>query len=618
MILRPLLGEWPLRWQVFNLINRWLMGMAVWWSIRKIWPRRKEEAAWLALVFLLYPGFGQQHIAVNSSRHMLPLALLIFSFGVTALSVRQRRRALLLTILALLLTVISMLTTDYYYGLEILRPVFIWIALENSTRGVSERALKTIRRWSPYLFASIAILVWRFFLIEQVYYGVRIPGLDSPEGRSQFLNRLADIPHDLFEVGITAWARTLQLANPVEIGTRSIFLYWGVIVVTALVTTIYFLRLYRRGEATRGQPHAYAPDWSRTAILLGLVAMLAGGLPSWATGLDIGLSFPKDRLTLPMMLGASFLLTGVLRMIRPRFLAVGMLALILALAAGKHVQNAVDFRRDWDRQKAFIWQLVWRIPELDPGTVLLTHRLPFKFETDNSVSAPINWIYAPENKSDRMSYILYDVQTRIGLEFPDLREGHLISDEYRTFARNRSFSFQGSTSQALVIFHGFPACLRVIQPAYDGLTTGLSSQVSKAFDLSKPELINLAPPRPAQPPEWIFGPEPAPGWCYYYQTADLARQAGDWRRVAELGDKALELPGSAGHASEYVLFIEAFGRMREWEIAENLTRVVIDRDIALDRMLCSAWDRVEEAVSPTADETLTITRIRGDLSCSDD
>ena len=343
--------------------------------------------------------------------------------------------------------------------------MFIWIALENSTREIRTRALITMKRWSPYLLVSIAILIWRFFLIEQVYYGVRIPGLDSAEGRSQLLNRMANIPEDLFEVGITAWARTLQLANPAEIGTRLIYLYWGVIIVTAVVTMVYFLRLRRGGEATRGRPDAYALRWSRTAILLGLVAMLAGGLPSWATGLDIGLSFPKDRLTLPMMLGASFLLVGALSMIRPRFLAIGMLALILALAAGKHVQNAVDFRRDWDRQKAFIWQLVWRIPELDPGTVLLTHRLPFKFETDNSVSAPINWIYAPENKSDRMSYILYDVQTRIGLEFPDLREGHLISDEYRTFARNRSFSFQGSTSQALVIFHGFPACLRVIQPA---------------------------------------------------------------------------------------------------------------------------------------------------------
>jgi len=58
--------------------------------------------------------------------------------------------------------------------------------------------------------------------------------------------------------------------------------------------------------------------------------------------------------------------------------------------------------------------------------------------------------------------------------------------------------------------------------------------------------------------------------------------------------------------------------MREWEIAENLTRVVIERDIALDRMLCSAWDRIEKAVSLTADETTTIARIRGDLACSDD
>ena len=39
----------------------------------------------------------------------------------------------------------------------------------------------------------------------------------------------------------------------------------------------------------------------------------------------------------------------------------------------------------------------------------------------------------------------------------------------------------------------------------------------------------------------IYGPEPAHGWCYYFEQAELAAQDGDWVRVAALGDKAFSL-----------------------------------------------------------------------------
>jgi hypothetical protein len=35
--------------------------------------------------------------------------------------------------------------------------------------------------------------------------------------------------------------------------------------------------------------------------------------------------------------------------------------------------------------------------------------------------------------------------------------------------------------------------------------------------------------------------EPEHGWCYFFESAELARSNGDWERVVGLGDKAFAL-----------------------------------------------------------------------------
>ena len=40
------------------------------------------------------------------------------------------------------------------------------------------------------------------------------------------------------------------------------------------------------------------------------------------------------------------------------------------------------------------WQFAWRIPALQPGTAVITTQMPLDYETDLSMTAALNWMYA--------------------------------------------------------------------------------------------------------------------------------------------------------------------------------------------------------------------------------
>ncbi len=75
-----------------------------------------------------------------------------------------------------------------------------------------------------------------------------------------------------------------------------------------------------------------------------------------------------DRFTISMMPGAALLAVGVVALLfRREALWRLAAALLVALGAGQQAYSANVFRRDWERQQSFYWQLAERIPALTPG-----------------------------------------------------------------------------------------------------------------------------------------------------------------------------------------------------------------------------------------------------------
>jgi hypothetical protein len=610
-----LMGTSPLAWQLFGVFTRWLSCVALWWALRTIWPHNARQVTWVAFLYAVYPGFQQQYIAVTYSHDWLVLTFFFTSFGLMALALRQPRRFWLYMGVSWLLAAYVMFADEYYFGLELLRPVFLWLVTTQQGLAVRQRVRRVLLLWLPYAAIMALFLVWRLFILV------------SPRGNVQLFDRLranpvSAITHlavtiltDAFKSSFGAWAEPFHFSTILESGRSVVLIYAAVVVVTALAAILYLYRLRfppiesqdPGGDKSKGMP------WSLQAISIGCFALLIAGWPFWVTNLPIDLRFPWDRFTLSMILGASLLFAGLLELVtRAHWQRVILLGLALAFAAGLQFNTANQFRKAWNLQKTFFWQLTWRAPQIQPGTLLLTAQLPFVYYSDNSLSAPLNWVYAPYSTSSQMPYLLYALESRLGVSLPDLQANIPIQQSYR------ATEFSGNTSQALGIYFTPPGCLRVLDPQVDRKLPARLDSVSRIVPYSDVRRIDLSAQPGASPPTSIFGPEPAHDWCYDFEKADLARQQKNWEKVAQIAKRALKVQPRLYEANgpELVTFILGYAHTGQWEKAQALTLEANKINVQMRNMLCYNWQQIELDTQNDEQRQAALAAVNSQLLCN--
>jgi len=597
-------GRSPLAWQALNLTFRWLTAVGAWWAARKIWPGQSGRAAWIGLLLLVYPGFTQQFVAINSSRHILPMSFYLFSLGFMVMGIRRRERYWLYTVVSLCLGMAGMLSTEYYYGLELARPLVIWIVLDGEERSFRGRLVRTIQSWLPFAVLLMGIFAWRYSVSQTVNYPVTLTKELSSHTLQTVLESASTSLHDLYVATALAWSQAVQFPSRAAYGLRITLLFWAVALGTAAALFIYLFKL-------RDSPPE-AKFWKQ-AVVLGLFSCLVAGLPFLATGIPVGLNFPADRTILPFMFGASLLIVGLLDfLIRLRALKILAVCLMIGLAVGFHNLTAVYYARDWDMQEAFFRQLSTRVPGLEPGTALFyTYNISLQDfrSTDNSLTAPLNWIYAPQLASDRLPYMIYDLRLRSAHRLPPMGAGQAIRDSYG------GFTFSGSTDNLLVIHYAPSACLRVLHPRYDIENPLLPDELKAILPLSNLDTIDAAPESPAKLPLEVFGQGVEDDWCQYFQHADRARQSGDWAAVVHIGETALQLRGAPRNETELVPFIQGYAQVGQWRQAEDLTRRALQADPRLGPMLCSIWAGLAKDAPASPHKAEVLDKVQGELKC---
>jgi hypothetical protein len=610
LITTRLVGESMVGWQIFGVLTHWLCCLALWWTLWSLWPRRLQQATWVAFVFAVYPGFKQQTIAVTYSHDWIVLALFFVSLAAMIWAVRKPYWFWPLIIASWLLSAYVMFADEYYFGLELLRPVILWMVLSETITNIRRRTGRALLLWLPYLLIMILFLVWR--LVIHV----------SPRGDVQFLDRLRSGPAaailnmgrtiitDAFRSSVAAWGQVFNFPQHLSLGSSPSILY---IIITLIGIGLVFWYLLRLKFPAEGlQTRTAQKQWAGQALLLGGIALLVGGIPFWMTDLPIGLSFPWDRFNLAMALGASLALVGLITLvIKSHLFKVLILAILVGLGIGLHLQNATLYRREWAAQKAFFWQLAWRAPGLQPGTVVMSAEMPFVYFSDNSLTAPLNWIYAPQGVTNEIPYIFYNIESRQDKQLTNFNLGQPIEIPYRIA------SFNGSTSQALAIYYSPPGCVKVVNPETDAALPQKPRYFSEVLPLSKPDLVIPDPASPALPPEQIFGPQPEPDWCYYFEKADLAYQSEDWQKVVELGEQAFGLNQQLYevNAPELVPFIEGYAHLNQWDKAVDTTLRAYRLTNRMQRMLCATWLRIEQETQASSEKEAALDQIHEQLNC---
>ncbi|MFV2045477.1 MAG: hypothetical protein ACC700_19875, partial [Anaerolineales bacterium] len=539
LLTTTLLGENPIAWQIFGLLTRWLSAVALWWMLKELWPKRPGVAELASLVFLVFPGFSQQYISLIYSHFLLIQAIHLFSLAAMVHAIRRPRHRVLWTLVSIAGALYSLLSIEYYVGLELLRPLLIYWTVGENTGDFKSRLKTTLRYWVPYIPILPIFLVWRTQIIGYPTYEPTLLNrvLDQPlTDTVEELGRL--LFHDLVEAAVGSWVRLVPLPSPQSFGLISTSLVAGVWIVVSILVGAY---LYFRLKSREGEPTQDLGGTKFAAIVLGtgVWALLAAGWPFWLTDLPLKPFFPNDRFMLAFLVGGSLVAVGLVMALgvsrRARYVAIAFLAVLIGLGAGQQVRYATEFRRERDAQSDLLWQFMWRVPGLEPGTTIMMNELPLKYDDDEAITAAVNWIYGDNDVPGEMAYLVVDVKLRLGKSFASLDEDVDIHKDYR------ATSFDGSTSQVIVMSYDPPKCLRVFDVVLHDSLPGIPEPLPSAIPLSRLELIQPEPARAANPPLNVLGPEPPYQWCYYFQKADLARQQGDWEQIARLGDIAFAL-----------------------------------------------------------------------------
>jgi hypothetical protein len=601
-----LLGESPLAWQLFAVFMRFLLGLALWWTLIGLWPDHKPQVAWIVFLFTVYPGFSQQYIAVTYGNGFLVFVIFILSLGLMVWAFRKPTWFWTLYLISFLLSALTIFTVEYFFGLELMRPVLIWLLLRERFPNPIKRSWRAFLFTLPYLSFMSAFAWQRLFIRASPRAApILLQELrDDPGGALRGL--LKTIASDFWEVSFRAWWNKLPALGSLE----TLWPYIGIVLGAVSLTFLYLLYLARSVSPAENQPSP-GTNWSMQAIVVGIWTFMVCGWPVWLTQLKISLLFPFDRFTLITMLSTAILLGGLIGMLSRRIwigpLAIGIL---VGVSVGAQYLHRLDYLRDWDLQKSFFWQLAWRVPGIEPGSILFTSEIPFHYSSDNSLTAPLNWMYAHQSTSPSMPYLLYDVELRQKDRLPNFLQKDVIEKDYRLTY------FKGSTSQAIVFSYSPPRCLKVIDPTFDRKLPDQPRYFQEMQSKSRPELILLKPDQPAQPPS-VFGLEAAHDWCYYFEKADLARQMGDWRQIADLGDQAFRQNPqiSIENASELEPFIFGYAQIGDWKKAEELTLQAYRVSGELQSMLCRMWRFIQFGLSPTPEQQSTSARVSSELQC---
>ena len=242
----PLLGDRAWGWHLSNLAVRWLTVLGVWWGLSGLWPQRACQISWVTLLFAIYPVFTQQPVAATFIQHWICFALYSFSLGAMIYAIRCPRWFWPLSLLAYLATLVHTLSLEYFWGLELLRPLILWLVMDND-KDARHRLRRTLQMWAPYFLILVGVVTWRMFFIPIVRTDPNRPELliDLASQPLGTLLRLAQISmQDLLYNLWGAWYETFKPAQ-IDLADRAVLASWVVAVLTTGLCMYVFFYLER-------------------------------------------------------------------------------------------------------------------------------------------------------------------------------------------------------------------------------------------------------------------------------------------------------------------------------------------------------------------------------------
>ncbi|MBI5945497.1 MAG: hypothetical protein HY864_14140 [Chloroflexi bacterium] len=563
-----LFGGNPLYYNLGAFVFRLISGLSFFWILRLIWPENRRTMLWMALLFLIYPGFLSQPIAIDYLCHLSGLAAGMTSIALTIKAVRSntRLKSSMFYIASIVLGWFYLGQIEWFIGLEFLRFVCVFL-LSHRLKGTYWKILARFFQWAfPAFFIPGLFLAWRlfFFKSERGATDVDMQFSDALVKPVTFFAKiLSTLLNDGLDVLVRAWGTPLARLSP-GINNQEWMPGIGVTLLALVVVWIFHKAVQMPEESESGGGSA----WRREAVWIGLGLLVCGLLPVILVGRSVDFK-NYSRYTLIASAGAAVLWPLLLSFISSLRLQNILLGVLIVSASLTHYANGFVKASETDATRNFWWQVSWRIPQIGPGATFITRYL-VAAEEDYFTWGPANLIYHPE--SDHEKYVQPALYALV-LNGETVEK--VLAREPQDYSNRRSIRTYPNYRNILILSQPRHfSCVQVIDLHQVELSSFEDSRVSAIAPFSEADQISLNVPFQV-PPEIPFGSEPPKEWCYFYEKASYARQLGDWVEVLRLGEEALSQGYFAKDQIEWMPFLQAYATSNDIarlsEIASHMT-----------------------------------------------
>ncbi len=573
-------GENALYFNLSAYLFRLLSGIGLFWTTRLLWAQQRRATLWIALLFLIYPGFLSLPNGIDYQSQMVALALATFSLAFTLKSLLASSFSTRYSYLAasVLFAWLYLGLVEYFIGIEVLRFLLILTLALRKEKIFLKKIKWTFFQSLPFLLAPLPFIFWRFFLFESERGATNIGAQLSDFTESPLLigtTWAINLIHDAIKTLILAWGIPLsQFAFGMRIKETVAGFALSIIVVFLAVSMLFFL-----GKSVKKDNRELTKNnrWQKEAVWLGFLTLMAGLLP--ITLVNRSVIFPShSRYTLIASIGVAFILVAVAYYFTNKNIRITALASLVFIATLTHHANAVSFAQERASLQDFWWQVSWRIPHIAQETTLIANYPASAIEEEYFVWGPASQIYYPEGTSKK--------RVRPGVYALVLTHDtmlDIITRQPQSSRGRRGIVIYPNYQEILILSQPtLKSCVHVIDGTLPEYSRWENERIMQIGEFSEVEHI-LTDAESHTPPEVVFGVEPAHGWCYIYQKATLARQRGDWDTVALLDQQASQNAFVPQDAIEWIPFLQASAVLGDVERVQEIKSYIKKDDFVIQQ-----------------------------------
>jgi hypothetical protein len=584
----------PFPYHMSSFLWRVAGGLAALWLFRQLWPQQRLANFTMALFFVLYPGYLRWMEGFENQPRILSSFLEALSIALTLQAIRTTR-----TIIKIFMWIGSILTgwsyialVDFSFGMEVFRwlCVFLLVNRDQETLSFVKKSISATRAWGIAALIPFGFLFWRLFLFQnerpatdvglQLSYLVASPLFTG-------LWWMVRLFQSVVNVAILAWSAPL-FQGLFEIGLSSILI--GILIAGVAVLLFLWVSFWIwsvEGDKANESDTVLNGQWQSEVIWVGLAGVFAGVLPVVVANRYVSFG-GFSHYALPASLAGVIVVVGIISLINSRNVRFGVVSVLVFLAVLTHYVASLQVLHEEQVIANFWQQVVWRAPGIKAGTTLVVNYPSVNYAEDvDAVAGPANFIYFPEQTNQIPAVYQLAALPQMEYTTKDVLGDNNRSYGYRTHVGEIHYD------NVLVISQPTQnACVHVIDSQWPRYSDQDSDQILLLGQSSKIQNVvtDVSAPRLA---EFVFGPEPAHTWCYYYQQAELALQEGDWEKIVQIGDVVAQLQLSPNDRIEWAPFLQAYA-LKGDEKAFKAAAIKIDSPPFVRREACRTLLKMQE------------------------